>query len=111
MPGLGITGLAFIGGGLAAIAFGATGPDTPLSGSLLGSGLILVASGVVMSALGLVVRQLGRLRDILGVGARQPFLTVPLIPTATLDRPSPLRPVDADASAGLTSRQAQASPR
>ncbi len=91
-----ITGLAFIGSGLAALVFGVPDLGTPFGSSLFAGGLMFVASGCVISALGLVTRQLGRLREALeaavGRAVADTAETVPVIATATLQRPLPTRP-------------------
>ena len=95
MLALWITGLAFVGSGLAAILFGVRTLETPFGSALLGSGLILVASGVVIAALSLVVRHLDQLREAIETRAEPPMAEpteiAPVIATATMERPSPLR--------------------
>jgi hypothetical protein len=95
MLALWIIGLAFVGSGLAAILFGVRALETPFGSALLGSGLIFVATGVVISALGIVVRHLDQLRDAIETRAEPPIAEpteiAPVIATATMERPSPLR--------------------
>ncbi|WP_407150028.1 hypothetical protein [Bradyrhizobium sp. ORS 86] len=99
MLALWIIGLAFVGSGLAALLFGVSALETPFGSALFGSGLIFVASGVMIAALGFVVRHLDRLRMAIETRAELPLAEptepVPAIATATMERPSPLRPKDA----------------
>ncbi|WP_407168158.1 hypothetical protein [Bradyrhizobium sp. ORS 111] len=91
--------MAFVGSGLAALLFGVSSLETPFGSALFGSGLILIASGVMIAALGFVVRHLDGLRMAIETGAElalaEPAEPVPAIATATMERPSPLRPKDA----------------
>jgi len=99
MLALWIIGLAFVGSGLAALLFGISTLETPFGSALFGSGLIFIASGVMIAALGFVVRHLDRLRMAIETRAELPLAEptepVPAIATATMERPSPLRPKDA----------------
>ncbi|WP_454619679.1 hypothetical protein [Bradyrhizobium cenepequi] len=92
-----IGGLTFIGAGLAAIFRGLRGLETQFENSLLIGGLIFVSSGLVIGTLGLVIRQLNGVRDALEAGVERPSAataeTIPVIPTATLERPSPASPI------------------
>jgi hypothetical protein len=96
-----IGGLTFIGAGLAAIFRGLRGLETQFENSLLIGGLIFVSSGLVIGTLGLVIRQLNGVRDALEAGVERPSAataeTIPVIPTATLERPSasPIKPKEA----------------
>ncbi|KWV47791.1 hypothetical protein AS156_19340 [Bradyrhizobium macuxiense] len=108
MLALWIIGLAFVGSGLAAILFGVRALETPFGSALLGSGLILVASGVVIAALGLVVRHLDQLREAIETRADpampEPTEIAPVIATATMERPSPLRSREARRRAAQDAR-------
>jgi hypothetical protein len=88
-----IGGLVFIGAGLAAVFLGFRGLETQFGSSMFIGGLIFVSSGVVIGTLGFVIRQLDSVRDVLEAGGEKPSEaiaeTIPVIPTATLERPSP----------------------
>ncbi|WP_456634382.1 hypothetical protein [Bradyrhizobium sp. USDA 10063] len=95
---------------MAAVFFGFRGLETRFGSLMVIGGLIFVSSGFMIGTLGLVLRQLNSVRNALKAGVETPreatAETIPVIPTATLERPSPAGPSKPKATVARNAEQA-----